>query len=195
MIQEQAQASIPTAIGKFQLYAFSEKETDWMPHLALVTENIDFSKPINLRIHSECITGDVFGSTKCDCGPQLQRSIEYIAEHTGILIYHRQEGRNIGIINKLKAYNLQEQGMNTAEANTHLGFEKDARTYDEVLQILQLLKVEKVNLLTNNPEKLKAFENTGIEVIERIPIEIQPQKDNASYLATKKTIFGHFLDL
>lgn len=148
-----------------------------------------------IRIHSECLTGDIFGSQRCDCGPQLIRSLELIGERGGVLLYLRQEGRGIGIINKLKAYQLQDQGDNTAEANTHLGFKVDERTYEEALIILEDLGIKEVDLLTNNPEKIKIFENSPIKLHKRIPLEITPIRSNKRYLETKKTVMGHLLDL
>ncbi len=137
MIKEQAKTIIPTNYGKFEMAAYSQDSSDRMPEIVLNTENLDYSKPVNLRIHSECLTGDVFESKKCDCGDQLNAAMQYISENSGMIIYQRQEGRNIGIIDKLKAYNLQENGMDTAEANLALGHQIDERDYTDIVQILK----------------------------------------------------------
>ncbi len=195
MIKEQAKAFIPTEFGDFEMYAFSESPDTRIPEIVLKTPDLPLNKDVNLRIHSECITGDVFHSRRCDCGDQLIASLQYIHRKGGMLIYHRQEGRNIGIIEKLKAYNLQDEGLDTAQANKALGHQADARNYKSVLEILSQIGVHKVKLLTNNPEKIKAFEGSTIEVVERIPLEIQPNAYNQKYLQTKKDIFGHYLNL
>ncbi|SHK85937.1 GTP cyclohydrolase II [Chryseobacterium polytrichastri] len=194
MLKIQAQSNIPTDFGMFTVYAFSENENDWSPHLVWVAEKTDFNTIVNVRFHSECITGEVFHSRKCECGQQLDATMKFLSENGGILIYLRQEGRNIGIINKLKAYALQEQGLDTVEANLRLGLPADGRNFDVGIQILKILNVFKVNLLTNNPEKLKVFNNSGILLNERIPLEIESNPINESYLTTKKDYFGHLLD-
>lgn len=191
---EQASVSLGTSHGEFKLSAFARNKDEVMPHLALASNEITNSIP-NVRIHSECITGDLFGSCRCDCGAQLQKSLEYISKNGGVLIYLRQEGRGIGIINKIKAYNEQDKGCDTAEANKKLGFDYDARSYEDAVSILKQLDIHKINLLTNNPEKLKAFENEGIEVVKRIALEIPPNNSNSDYLKTKKEFFGHFLEM
>ncbi|MDR1877414.1 MAG: GTP cyclohydrolase II [Flavobacteriaceae bacterium] len=194
-MKRQAEAKLPTEWGIFTIIAYSDNENDWMPHLAMVSEKSDFSKIVNVRIHSECITGDLFHSKRCDCGKQLDAAMKYIHKNGGILIYLRQEGRNIGIINKLKAYNLQDNGLNTAEANIELGFPADARDFKLATEILNDLGVKSINLLTNNPEKLKFIEQSNIKLNKRIPLEIYPGKENIDYLKTKKSYFGHFLHL
>lgn len=194
MLKIQAQSNIPTDFGMFTVYAFSENENDWSPHLVWVAEKTDFNTIVNVRFHSECITGEVFHSRKCECGQQLDATMKFVSENGGILIYLRQEGRNIGIINKLKAYALQEQGFDTVEANLRLGLPADGRNFDVGIQILKILNVFKVNLLTNNPEKLKVFNNSGILLNQRIPLEIESNPINESYLTTKKDYFGHLLD-
>jgi GTP cyclohydrolase II len=166
-----------------------------MPHLALVHENFDTNQPVLVRIHSECITGDLFGSKRCDCGEQLDRALELTAAKGGIVLYLRQEGRGIGLINKLKAYNLQDNGLNTMDANVHLGLEVDARQYDVAIKMLELLGVKKIRLLTNNPEKIEAFESSKITIVERVPLIIEPNEDNLSYLKTKADDMGHMFDL
>ena len=194
MIKIQAEANVPTEHGNFRMIAFSEDENDWMPHMAILAENTDFSQPVNVRFHSECITGEVFHSKKCECGQQLDAAMKYTHENGGLIIYLRQEGRNIGIINKLKAYALQEQGLDTVEANLRLGLPADGRNFDVAIEMLKILEVSKVNLLTNNPEKLKAFNSSGILLNKRIPLEIESNPVNASYLSTKKDYFGHLLE-
>jgi GTP cyclohydrolase II len=195
LLQKQAEAVIPTPWGNFSMIAFSEEASDWMPHLALVHENFDTNQPVLVRIHSECITGDLFGSKRCDCGEQLDRALELTAAKGGIVLYLRQEGRGIGLINKLKAYNLQDNGLNTMDANVHLGLEVDARQYDVAIKMLELLGVKKIRLLTNNPEKIEAFESSKITIVERVPLIIEPNEDNLSYLKTKADDMGHMFDL
>ena len=193
MLKVQAQSNIPTDFGMFTVYAFSENENDWSPHLVWVAEKTDFNDTVNVRFHSECITGEVFHSRKCECGQQLDSAMKFTSEKGGIIIYLRQEGRNIGIINKLKAYALQEQGFDTVEANLQLGLPADGRDFGVAIEMLKILNVSSVNLLTNNPEKLKSFENSGIVLNKRIPLEIDSNVTNASYLLKKKDYFGHLL--
>lgn len=192
-MKRQAEATIPTPWGVFSMIAYSENPGDFMPHLALVHEKADFSKPVLARIHSECLTGDLFGSLRCDCGEQLVRSMELAAEQGGVVIYLRQEGRGIGLINKLKAYKLQDKGFNTVDANTHLGLEVDGRHYDVAIEIMLELGISAVHLLTNNPTKLEAVERSPIRVISRVPIIIQPKEENWNYLKVKQELMGHFL--
>ncbi|MXO34034.1 GTP cyclohydrolase II [Apibacter sp. B3889] len=193
-MKRQAEANLPTEWGEFEIIAYSENENDWMPHLAMISKNTDLRKTVNIRIHSECITGDLFHSKRCDCGKQLDAAMKYIHENGGVLLYLRQEGRNIGIINKLKAYNLQDKGLNTAEANIELGFPADARDFKIAVEILEDLGIQSVNLLTNNPEKISFIKDSSIKLIHRIPLEINPEKENLEYLKTKKDFFGHFLN-
>ncbi|RLJ32386.1 GTP cyclohydrolase II [Chryseobacterium sp. 7] len=194
MLKIQAQSKIPTDYGLFTVYAFSEHEEDWSPHLVLVMENTDFEKTVNVRFHSECITGEVFHSKKCECGQQLDAAMKYMSENGGMIIYLRQEGRNIGIINKLRAYALQEQGMDTVEANLKQGLPADGRNFDVAVEMLNLLNVRKINLLTNNPDKIKSIENSEIILNSRIPLEIDSNEINESYLIKKKDYFGHLLE-
>lgn len=194
-LKAQASGIIPMPQGNFKMVAYSSLEDDTTPHFAIINEEFDIDEPVIVRIHSECITGDLFGSKRCDCGEQLDESLQTIGKHGGIVIYLRQEGRGIGIINKLKAYNLQDQGLDTVDANTHLGFEPDERTYEIAFEILKDLGVKKIRLLTNNPEKISAFEQSDIEIVERLPIEIKPGEQNRRYLETKKTVMGHMLKL
>ncbi len=192
-MKEQARARIPTEYGEFILIAYANNAEEYSPTLVFMTEDVDTTKPVNVRIHSECITGDLLGSQRCDCGQQLDLSLRYIAENSGILMYLRQEGRGIGLISKLKAYNLQDEGYDTIEANVHLGFEPDQRTYDLAIAILKSLGVEEVNLLTNNPDKIHAFDGSQIKVHKRIPLEVRPNEENKEYLETKKMFMGHLL--
>jgi len=194
MLTIQAQSNIPTDFGMFTVYAFSEHEEDWNPHLVWVAENTDFSKTVNVRFHSECITGEIFHSKKCECGQQLDAAMKYMSENGGMIIYLRQEGRNIGIINKLRAYALQEKGFDTVEANLKLGLPADGRNFDVAVEMLKILDVKEINLLTNNPDKLKSLENSGIILNHRVPLEIESNDVNESYLSKKKDYFGHLLE-
>lgn len=194
-IQRQETAQLPTDWGNFNITAYSDRADDLMPHLIMAHEDMDVSKPVLLRIHSECMTGDVFHSQRCDCGEQLAKSLEIAAEKKGAVIYLRQEGRGIGLINKLKAYNLQDKGLNTADANTHLGFEVDSRRYDLAVQIMDDLGIHQIHLLTNNPLKIEAIENSDIEVVSRVPLIIEPKEGNMSYLKTKRELMGHMLNI
>ena len=194
MITLQAESLVPTDFGNFRVMAFSDSEKDWMPHIALVAENTDFSKPINVRFHSECITGEVFHSKKCECGQQLDAAMKFIQENGGIIVYLRQEGRNIGIINKLKAYALQEKGLDTVQANLQLGLPADDRDFNVAIEILKLSDVKEINLLTNNPDKIKFVENSEIHLNKRIPLQMEANENSKEYLKTKKEYFGHLLD-
>lgn len=194
MLTIQAQSNIPTDFGMFTVYAFSEHEEDWNPHLVWVAENTDFSKTVNVRFHSECITGEIFHSKKCECGQQLDAAMKYMSENGGMIIYLRQEGRNIGMINKLRAYALQEKGFDTVEANLKLGLPADGRNFDVAVEMLKILNVKEINLLTNNPDKLKSLENSGIILNHRVPLEIESNEVNESYLSKKKDYFGHLLE-
>lgn len=194
MIKKQAEANFPTDYGKFRMIAFSEQEKDWMPHFALIAENTDLSKVVNVRFHSECITGEVFHSKKCECGPQLDYALEYMQKNGGVVVYLRQEGRNIGIINKLRAYELQEKGRDTVEANLDLGLPADDRDFGIAIEILKQLNISNINLLTNNPLKMEAVEKSTITLEKRIPLQIKSVKENIGYLSIKKDYFGHLLE-
>ncbi len=194
MLKVQAEANVPTEFGEFRMIAFSEDDNNWMPHMALIAKGTDFNKPVNVRIHSECITGEVFHSQKCECGQQLNSAMHYMQENGGVIIYLRQEGRNIGIINKLKAYALQEKGLDTVQANLKLGLPADDRDFSVAIEILKDLGVKSVNLMTNNPEKIKIIENSDITFNSRIPLQIKANEASLSYLKTKKEFFGHLLD-
>ncbi len=181
---------LPTKFGDFEMVAFESGVKDF-PHLALISKELDLTKPVLARVHSECLTGDLFGSARCDCGEQLEESMLKISEDGGVLLYLRQEGRGIGLINKMKAYNLQDTGMDTIEANHALGFETDERDFNIALNMFKLLDIQKIRLLTNNPEKIRTFEGTGVEVVERVPLIITAHKGNEDYLKTKKEKMGH----
>jgi GTP cyclohydrolase II len=196
LLKRQADAILPTDWGAFQIIAYSRKKNDPLPHLAMVAEGFNpENAPTIVRIHSECMTGDVFHSHRCDCGEQLDFAMKQAAKSGGIVVYLRQEGRGIGLINKLKAYRLQDKGLNTLEANLHLGFAGDARTYEDAATILKDLGVQSVTLMTNNPLKINALQDFGIEVSERLPILIEPKTENAGYLKTKQMEMGHLLDV
>jgi GTP cyclohydrolase II len=185
-------ARLPTAHGLFTLHAFDSGKAE-QPHVALVHGDWQSSDAVWIRIHSECMTGDVFGSTRCDCGAQLHESMRVIGQEAGVLIYLRQEGRNIGLVNKLHAYNLQDEGRNTAEANEDLGFHADARDYVPAIQILRYFQIQRMRLLTNNPQKCQALEDAGFEV-ERAPLLVGHHAENANYLDTKQNVFGHWIN-
>jgi len=189
-----ASAMIPSSSGDFRVTSYCESDDDRMPHLAIAHPDVNLKNSPLVRVHSECFTGDVLGSKRCDCGEQLQRALQLVREEKGILLYLRQEGRGIGLTNKLKAYNLQDKGLNTIDANHQLGFEADERTYDIATFMLNDLGVRKLRLLTNNPLKVESLKNGGIEITERVSIQIEPGKDNKKYLKTKKDLMGHLLD-
>lgn len=192
-ILNQAETMLPTEWGNFIFSAFTDDKGDPMPQLALRHPELDPSKPVFVRVHSECITGDVFHSLKCDCGQQLSAAMNIIAKEKGILIYLRQEGRGIGIINKIKAYKHQEDGMDTIEANEALGLKADYRDYHIAAQILNSLNIRHIHLLTNNPDKIEDLSKNNIHIIERIPLVISPNELNKDYLKTKEEAMGHFL--
>ncbi|ADV47163.1 GTP cyclohydrolase II [Nitratifractor salsuginis] len=179
-------ATLPTRHGTFKIQAFREGDKE---HLALFTDPLP-SIPL-VRVHSECLTGDALGSLKCDCGEQLQAALKQIAEEGGMLIYHRQEGRNIGLLNKVNAYALQDQGLDTVAANHQLGFAADERTYEIVETILEHFRIRQMRLLTNNPRKIESLK--GVEILERVPLIIEPNPYNEKYLRTKKEQMGHLL--
>jgi 3,4-dihydroxy 2-butanone 4-phosphate synthase/GTP cyclohydrolase II len=195
LVRRAASAPLPTEYGEFTAVAY-DNVADAYLHVALVRGTWDDDEPVLVRVHSKCLTGDVFGSERCDCGPQLHAALRQIERAgKGVLLYLDQEGRGIGLVNKLKAYNLQDQGLDTAEANVKLGFKPDLRDYGIGAQILRDLGVRKIRLLTNNPKKIVGLEGYGLEVLERVPIEMPPTHRNRAYLVAKRDKFGHLLTL
>ena len=183
-------ANLPTKYGKFKIKAYKDGHQE---HLAIMSQDFENIDAPFVRIHSECLTGDTLGSLKCDCQNQLDLSLKFIAEQGGLVIYHRQEGRNIGLVNKVNAYALQDQGRNTIQANLELGFGEDDRDYSIVGHIFKDLGVKKLKLITNNPKKIEYVESLGIEITERIPAITKSNKYNEGYLLTKKEQMGHIL--
>jgi 3,4-dihydroxy 2-butanone 4-phosphate synthase/GTP cyclohydrolase II len=192
-IERISDAALPTKIGKFRIIVYLDHLTD-KEHVALVMGDVAKDEPIMVRVHSECLTGDVFGSLRCDCGEQLARAMEMIKqEGKGVILYLRQEGRGIGLRHKISAYNLQDKGMDTVEANVQLGFQPDLREYGMGAQILSDLGIKKMRLLTNNPKKIIGLQGYGLGIVDRIPIEVVPNPDNVKYLETKRDKLGHLI--
>jgi 3,4-dihydroxy 2-butanone 4-phosphate synthase/GTP cyclohydrolase II len=193
LVRREVEVRMPTDFGVFRAIAYSNA-VDSKEHIAFVKGTIDGRRPVLVRVHSECLTGDVFHSHRCDCGPQLEAAMRQIEEAgEGVLLYMRQEGRGIGLLNKLRAYQLQEQGLDTVEANVKLGFAPDLREYGIGAQILKDLGVRKMRLMTNNPRKIKGLDGYGLEVVERVPIQLPENEDNSRYLHTKRDKLGHLL--
>lgn len=193
-VEKVAVANLPTSIGEFKIAGYRSL-TSSEEFVVLFKGEMKPELPTLVRIHSQCLTGDVFGSIKCDCGPQLEAAMSLIEkEGRGAIVYQQQEGRGIGIINKIRAYALQDDGADTVEANEKLGFEVDARHYEQCAEILFDLGLCKVRVMSNNPDKLKALENAGLQIIERVPIEIEAKAPAAHYLKIKKEKMGHLLD-
>ena len=193
LIERTSIVKLPTDFGNFTSYSYLDK-TNSNHHIALIKGTINPEIPVLVRVHSECLTGDVFGSKRCDCGEQLHWALHKIGnEKIGVLLYLRQEGRGIGLINKLKAYHLQDKGLDTVEANLKLGFKADMREYGIGAEILADIGVRKIRLMTNNPAKIIGLKGYGLEIVERIPIEMNFNKDNKHYMQVKKEKMGHFL--
>ncbi|MBT4364073.1 MAG: GTP cyclohydrolase II, partial [Desulfobacteraceae bacterium] len=195
-ISRAAETMIPTIHGEFKMVAY-ENEVDDLLNIAMVKGEIDSEKPVLVRVHSECMTGDIFGSLRCDCGEQLHKAMDMMnIEGSGVILYMRQEGRGIGLVNKLKAYELQQNfGFDTVEANKALGFKDDMRDYGIGAQMLVDLGVRKMKLITNNPKKMIGLEGYGLSVVEQVSIEMEPNEHNACYLECKKLKMGHLLNI
>ncbi len=195
LVTKEAEAKLPTKFGDFRMVGFKEKNSE-LCHVALIKGDINKNEPILTRVHSECLTGDAFGSRKCDCGEQYEAAMKMIEkEGCGILLYMRQEGRGIGLLNKIKAYALQDTGLDTVDANLALGFEEDMRDYKVSADILKILGVNEVRLITNNLTKIEGLVKNDIKIVERVPIQIKPNKNDAFYLKTKKERMNHLLEL
>lgn len=193
-VEKIAVATLPTELGNFKIAGYRSK-TSSEEFVVLFKGEMDRDFPTLVRIHSQCLTGDVFGSIKCDCGPQLHKAMELIeAEGRGAIVYQQQEGRGIGIVNKIRAYALQDKGADTIEANEKLGFAVDAREYHQCAEILFDIGLCKVRVMSNNPEKLKALKDAGLRLVERVPLEVESKKPAAHYMRTKKEKMGHLLE-
>lgn len=194
-VEQVASAKLPTYIGDFRIAGYRSLTSD-EEFVVLYKGELEGDRPTLVRIHSQCLTGDVFGSIKCDCGPQLHRAMEMIeSDGCGAIVYQQQEGRGIGIINKIRAYALQDEGADTVEANEELGFAVDARNYQQCAEILFDLGLCKVRVISNNPDKLAALTRAGLQIVERIPIEVEAGEPAAHYLRIKKEKMGHLLDI
>lgn len=194
-VEKVAEARLPTEFGDFRIAGYRSLTSD-EEFVCLFKGEFREDIPALVRIHSQCLTGDVFHSTKCDCGPQLQRAMELIGrEGRGAIVYQHQEGRGIGIINKIRAYALQDEGADTIEANERLGLGVDLREYEQCVEVLRDLGLGKVRVMSNNPEKLKAMRDGGLTIVERVPLEFRPSKNTIKYLTTKKFQMGHLLQL
>ncbi len=193
LIEKKATAKLPTKYGEFIVHVYETKNKE--QHVALVKGDVKGKENVLVRVHSECLTGEVFHSLRCDCGEQLEIALQMIAKEGGVLLYLRQEGRGIGLLNKIKAYALQEQGIDTVEANERLGFRADERDYTIGAQILADLGLTTIRIITNNPRKIEGLEKYGLKIVERIPITVPLTEENKKYLETKKRKLGHMIDL
>ena len=191
-IRKVSETELPTKYGKFKLISY-EDITGGI-HLVLINGEIKGKQNVYVRVHSQCLTGDTFGSLRCDCGEQLENALKIISKNDGVLMYMPQEGRGIGLVNKLKSYELQDKGLDTVEANIKLGFKPDLRDYGIGAQMLVDIGVRKMRLMTNNPKKIIGLEGYGLKVVERVPVETKPHEKNIIYLKTKKKKLGHMLD-
>src|SRR3989344_5513655 len=192
IIKQRESARLPTKCGNFKAYVY---ECDrGLHHLALVKGSVKNKKNVLVRVHSECLTGDVFHSLRCDCGQQIDKALQLIGKEGGVLLYLRQEGRGIGLLNKIKAYALQDKGMDTVEANEKLGFKADMRDYTLGVRILVDLGITSMKLLTNNPRKIEGLEKYGLKIAERIPLTVSSTKESKNYLKTKKEKLGHYIE-
>ena len=193
-VEKVAVANLPTKIGEFRIVGYRSRTSD-EEFIVLFKGELERDHPTLVRIHSQCLTGDVFGSIKCDCGPQLAMAMQLIEEEgRGAIVYQQQEGRGIGIVNKIRAYALQDEGLDTVEANVHLGFEADARDYKQCAEILFDIGLCKVRVMSNNPEKIAAVKDAGLNVVERVSVEVDPEEPAVYYLKTKKEKMGHLLE-
>ena len=193
IVERGEEVAMPTQWGDFRLIPFKQK-SNGLEHIALIKGDIADGQPVLVRVHSSCATGDIFGSMRCECGEQLHKAMELIEkEGRGVVVYLNQEGRGIGLMEKIRAYKLQEEGLDTVEANLHLGHQADERDYGVGAQILQQLGIQQMRLLSNNPIKRVGLEGYGLEVVETLPLEIQPNEHNAFYMQTKKDRMGHVL--
>lgn len=194
LVEQVAKAKMPTKYGEFTIYGYEDK-INGEQHLALVKGDISGNEPVLCRVHSKCLTGDTLGSTRCDCGEQYAAAMKRIQkEGRGVLLYMAQEGRGIGLLNKLKAYELQDKGLDTVEANVALGFDEDLRDYDIAVQMLKDLGLKKLRLLTNNPDKIEQLTAYGMEIVERVPIQMEASKHDIFYLKTKQEKMGHIVN-
>ena len=192
LIRKTVEANLPTKYGNFKVICYEDSYK--AQHLALVKGEVKGKKNVYTRVHSECLTGDALGSLRCDCGPQLEKALEIIGKKGGVLLYMAQEGRGVGLMNKIAAYHFQDHGMDTVQANLKLGLKADARDYTIGAQILADLGLSTIRLLTNNPRKIEGLGKYGLEIAERVPIVIKPNKINKRYLKTKREKLGHYLE-